>query len=97
MSGKTGAERYRMRSQRRWRLPNGRSSRSRVTAASALLLGELATAARYRLPIKVVVMKNNTLGQIKWVFVASPDQTLTDAARSMGFRQLSSIQPEIAA
>jgi len=32
----------------------------------AMLLGELATIVRYRLPIKIVVMKNNSLGQIKW-------------------------------
>jgi thiamine pyrophosphate-dependent acetolactate synthase large subunit-like protein len=32
----------------------------------SMMLGELATIARYRLPIKIVVMKNNTLGQIKW-------------------------------
>jgi pyruvate dehydrogenase (quinone) len=32
----------------------------------SMSLGELATIARYRLPIKVVVIKNNTLGQIKW-------------------------------
>jgi pyruvate dehydrogenase (quinone) len=32
----------------------------------AMLLGELATVARYKLPIKIVVMKNNSLGQIKW-------------------------------
>jgi pyruvate dehydrogenase (quinone) len=31
-----------------------------------MLLGELATIARYKLPIKIVVMKNNSLGQIKW-------------------------------
>jgi pyruvate dehydrogenase (quinone) len=31
-----------------------------------MLMGELATVAKYRLPIKVVVMKNNSLGQIKW-------------------------------
>jgi pyruvate dehydrogenase (quinone) len=31
-----------------------------------MLLGELATVVRYGLPIKIVVMKNNTLGQIKW-------------------------------
>jgi pyruvate dehydrogenase (quinone) len=30
-----------------------------------MLMGELATAAKYRLPIRVVVFKNNTLGQIK--------------------------------
>jgi pyruvate dehydrogenase (quinone) len=32
----------------------------------SMLLGELATVVRYRLPIKIVVIKNNTLGQIKW-------------------------------
>jgi pyruvate dehydrogenase (quinone) len=32
----------------------------------AMLLGELATVVRYKLPIKIVVMKNNSLGQIKW-------------------------------
>jgi len=31
-----------------------------------MLLGELATIVRYKLPIKIVVMKNNSLGQIKW-------------------------------
>jgi thiamine pyrophosphate-dependent acetolactate synthase large subunit-like protein len=42
----------------------------------SMLLGELATAARYKLPIKVVVMKNNTLGQIKWeqlMFLGNPE------------------------
>jgi pyruvate dehydrogenase (quinone) len=41
-----------------------------------MLLGELATIVRYRLPIKVVVMKNNTLGQIKWeqmMFLGNPE------------------------
>ncbi|HET7811058.1 MAG TPA: thiamine pyrophosphate-dependent enzyme [Steroidobacteraceae bacterium] len=32
----------------------------------SMLLGELATLVRYRLPVKIVVMKNNSLGQIKW-------------------------------
>jgi pyruvate dehydrogenase (quinone) len=31
-----------------------------------MLLGELATVAKYRLPIKIVVFKNNSLGEIKW-------------------------------
>jgi len=42
----------------------------------SMLLGELATVARYRLPIKIVVMKNNTLGQIKWeqlMFLGNPE------------------------
>ncbi|MFL5329764.1 MAG: thiamine pyrophosphate-dependent enzyme [Gemmataceae bacterium] len=35
-----------------------------------MLMGELATVAKYRLPVKVVVMKNNSLGQIKWEQIA---------------------------
>ena len=29
-------------------------------------MGEFATAVKYRLPIKVIVVKNNTLGMITW-------------------------------
>jgi pyruvate dehydrogenase (quinone) len=41
-----------------------------------MLLGELATCVKYRLPVKIVVIKNNTLGQIKWeqiVFLGNPE------------------------
>ena len=41
-----------------------------------MLMGELATAVKYKLPIKVVVIKNNLLGQIKWeqmVFLGNPE------------------------
>jgi thiamine pyrophosphate-dependent acetolactate synthase large subunit-like protein len=41
-----------------------------------MLLGELATVVRYSLPIRIVVMKNNTLGQIKWeqmMFLGNPE------------------------
>src|ERR1051326_6466851 len=41
-----------------------------------MLMGELATAVKYKLPIVVVVIKNNTLGQIKWeqmVFLGNPE------------------------
>ena len=31
-----------------------------------MLLGEFITAVAYKLPIKFVIIKNNTLGQIKW-------------------------------
>ncbi|HTU20918.1 MAG TPA: thiamine pyrophosphate-dependent enzyme [Gemmataceae bacterium] len=31
-----------------------------------MLMCELATIVKYKLPVKVVVIKNNTLGQIKW-------------------------------
>jgi pyruvate dehydrogenase (quinone)/pyruvate oxidase len=41
-----------------------------------MLMGEFATAVKYRLPIKVVIVKNNTLGMIKWeqmVFLGNPE------------------------
>ena len=41
-----------------------------------MLMGELATAVKYQLPIKIVVVKNNTLGMIKWeqlVFEGNPE------------------------
>lgn len=41
-----------------------------------MLMGEFATAVKYQLPIKIVVIKNNTLGQIKWeqmVFLGNPE------------------------
>ncbi len=31
-----------------------------------MLMGELATLAKYKLPVKIVVFKNNLLGEIKW-------------------------------
>jgi pyruvate dehydrogenase (quinone) len=31
-----------------------------------MLMGELATVAKYALPIKILVIKNNSLGEIKW-------------------------------
>jgi len=42
----------------------------------SMLMAEFATAVKYRLPVKVVVLKNNTLGQIKWeqmVFLGNPE------------------------
>ena len=39
-------------------------------------MGEFATAVKYNLPIVVVIIKNNTLGQIKWeqiVFLGNPE------------------------
>jgi pyruvate dehydrogenase (quinone) len=41
-----------------------------------MLMGDFATAVKHDLPIKVVVIKNNTLGQIKWeqlVFLGNPE------------------------
>ncbi len=42
----------------------------------AMLMGELATVRKYDLNIKIVVIKNNALGQIKWeqmVFLGNPE------------------------
>ncbi len=36
----------------------------------SMLMGELATIVKYNLPVKVVVIKNNVLGQIKWEQIA---------------------------
>ena len=41
-----------------------------------MLMGEIITAVAYKLPIKFVIIKNNTLGQIKWeqmVFEGNPE------------------------
>lgn len=41
-----------------------------------MLMGEMATAVKYKLPIKIFVIKNDTLGQIKWeqlVFLGNPE------------------------
>jgi len=40
-----------------------------------MLMGEMLTAVKYNLPIKVVIIKNDVLGQIKWeqiVFLGNP-------------------------
>ncbi|MFZ0455150.1 MAG: thiamine pyrophosphate-dependent enzyme [Ignavibacteriaceae bacterium] len=31
-----------------------------------MLMGELSTCIKYNLPVKIIIIKNNTLGQIKW-------------------------------
>jgi len=44
--------------------------------SATMIMGELATIAQYRLPVKVVVMKNNTLGLIKWeqmLYLGNPE------------------------
>lgn len=41
-----------------------------------MMMMELATIAKYKLPVKVFIFKNNTLGQIKWeqiVFEGNPE------------------------
>ena len=42
----------------------------------SMLMAELATCVKYQLPVKIVIIKNNTLGQIKWeqmVFLGNPE------------------------
>jgi len=42
----------------------------------SMLMAEFATCVKYELPVKVVIVKNNTLGQIKWeqmVFLGNPE------------------------
>ncbi len=58
-----------------------------------MLMGELATCVKYKLPVKIVVIKNNTLGQIRWeqmVFLGNPEyvcdlQPIDFAAVARGF------------
>jgi len=58
-----------------------------------MLLGELATCVKYDLDVKIVVIKNNSLGQIKWeqmVFLGNPEyvcdlQPIDFAAVAKGF------------
>ncbi len=59
-----------------------------------MLMGELATCVKYSLPVKIAIVKNNSLGQIKWeqmVFLGNPEYkcelqpiNFADVARSMG-------------
>lgn len=42
----------------------------------SMLMADFVTAVKYRLPLKIVVIKNDTLGQIKWeqmVFLGNPE------------------------
>jgi pyruvate dehydrogenase (quinone)/pyruvate oxidase len=58
-----------------------------------MLMGELATCVKYGLNVKIVVIKNNALGQIKWeqmVFLGNPEyacelQPIDFAAVARGF------------
>jgi pyruvate dehydrogenase (quinone) len=64
-----------------------------------MLMGEIATAVKHELPIKVVIIKNNTLGQIKWeqmIFLGNPEYEVAlhpidfvkfaEACGAVGFR-----------
>jgi pyruvate dehydrogenase (quinone) len=58
-----------------------------------MLIGELATCVKYNLDVKIIVIKNNALGQIKWeqmVFLGNPEyvcelQPIDFAAVAKGF------------
>jgi pyruvate dehydrogenase (quinone)/pyruvate oxidase len=42
----------------------------------SMLMAEFATCVKYQLPIKIIVIKNNSLGQIKWeqmLFLGNPE------------------------
>src|SRR5204862_7024280 len=42
----------------------------------SMLMAEFATCVKYRLPIRIVIVKNNSLGMIKWeqmVFLGNPE------------------------
>src|SRR5262249_33165850 len=42
----------------------------------SMLMAEFSTCVKYNLPVKVIVVKNDTLGQIKWeqmVFLGNPE------------------------
>jgi pyruvate dehydrogenase (quinone)/pyruvate oxidase len=72
--------------------------------ALSMLMAELATCVKYRLPVRVVVLKNDTLGQIKWeqmAFLGNPEfgcelQAIDFAAvaRACGAVGLSATTPE---
>ena len=56
--------------------PNRRAIAFVGDGAFTMLMGEFATAVKYQLPLTVVLIKNNTLGQIKWeqmVFLGNPE------------------------
>src|SRR5258706_12754728 len=70
----------------------------------SMLMAEMATAVKYRLPIKAVVIKNKTLGQIKWEqmgFLGNPEYVcdlqpidFAMVARACGATGLSGERPE---
>jgi pyruvate dehydrogenase (quinone)/pyruvate oxidase len=69
-----------------------------------MLMGEIATAVKHQLPIKVIIIKNNSLGQIKWeqmVFLGNPEYVcdlhpidFAAFARACGAKGMSIERPE---
>jgi pyruvate dehydrogenase (quinone)/pyruvate oxidase len=42
----------------------------------SMAMGDLATLAQYKLPVKIIILKNNTLGLIKWeqmIYLGNPE------------------------
>ena len=70
----------------------------------SMLMAEFVTAVRYKLPIKIVIVKNNSLGQIKWeqmVFLGNPEYAcdltpinFADFARACGGAGYTIDEPE---
>src|SRR6185312_3567701 len=65
----------------------------------SMLMADFVTAVKHKLPIKVVIIKNNTLGQIKWeqmIFLGNPEYEVAlhpidfvkfaEACGAVGFR-----------
>ena len=73
-----------------WRTPNGKSWRSLAMAATPCSWRRWPRRSRYGLPIKVIVVKNNYLGQIKWeqmAFLGNPEyevRSSVDRLRTRG-------------
>ena len=77
-----------------------------------MLMMEFVTAVKHKLPIKVIIIKNNTLGQIKWeqmVFLGNPEYGVelqpidfvkfADACGGVGYRceKPDEVRPALAA
>ncbi len=70
----------------------------------SMSLGDLATLVKYNLPVKVFVMKNNVLGQIRWeqmMFLGNPEygvelqnMEFAQLAESFGIKGLKVERPE---
>ncbi len=68
-----------------------------------MLMGELATCVKYKLPLKIFIIKNDVLGQIKWeqlVFLGNPEYVcdlqpidFAGVARAFGVPSFTITQP----